>query len=319
MTEAAAIRTEELGKVYRTGFWMRPHTGLADLTIQVQRGEIFGFVGPNGAGKTTTMKIFCGLQRATSGRAWILGRPCDDPAARRALGFLPERPYFYVHLTARELLRFYGQLFDMDPKVRDARIESLLERVSMRRFADVPLGKYSKGMLQRVGLCQALLHDPELIILDEPMSGLDPVGRALVRDVILEERAQGRTVFFSSHVLSDVQSLCDRVAVIVGGRLRSLGTVSELVGDQVRYVDCTFRGLDDAAAAALPGEPQPAGPGQRRVRLAPEQVDAALRSVLAAGGTVLEVQPTRLTLEEVLVGEIQNDQPVNVKTLGVLA
>ncbi|MEL6346112.1 MAG: ABC transporter ATP-binding protein [Myxococcota bacterium] len=313
----AAIRTQGLRKVYRTGFWMRPLVGLASLDLSVNPGEIFGFVGPNGAGKTTTMKIFCGLQQATAGQAWLFGRSVDDPESRRDLGFLPERPYFYSHLSARELLHFYGQLFDMPTGDRTKRIEMLLERVNMTRFADVPLGKYSKGMLQRVGLCQALIHDPQLVILDEPMSGLDPVGRALVRDIILEERAAGRTVFFSSHVLSDVQSLCDRVGIIVGGQLRGLGTVSELIGDHIRFVDCTFAGLPEGFA--LPGEERLAVGDKRRTRLAPEQVDAALSQVLQAGGRVLEVRPERLNLEEVLVDEIQQDKPVDHKRMGVLA
>ncbi len=300
-----AIETKALQKVYRTGFWMRSVVGLKHLDLQVRSGEVFGFVGPNGAGKTTTMKIFCGLQRATSGTATILGRSCADPRSRHHLGFLPERPYFYEHLSARELLHFYGQLFSLPRAVRTQRIGELLERVDMSHSADVPLGKYSKGMLQRVGLCQTLLHDPDLIILDEPMSGLDPVGRALVRDLILEEQARGRTIFFSSHILSDVQSLCDRVAIIIKGELRGVGTVAELIGDQVRCVECTFTGLPDAVR--LPGELRRAEGGRRRYRLDPEQVDATIAAVLQAGGRVVEVSPIRLSLEEVLVDEIRGE------------
>jgi len=227
-----ALRTEKLGKTYRVGFFMRRVEGLRDLDLEVNAGEAFGFIGPNGAGKTTTIKILMGLHKATTGTAEIFGVPVTEAKSRRRVGFLPERPYFYEHLTAREVLHFYGQLFDMDADLRRDRIEMLLNRVQLERFADVTLAKYSKGMLQRVGLCQALLHDPDLIVLDEPMSGLDPVGRALVRDLILEQRELGKTVFFSSHILSDVEAICDRVAILVGGELRESGKLKDVVADR---------------------------------------------------------------------------------------
>ena len=226
------IRTSQLTKSYRTGFWMRQVVGLLPLDLEVRKGEIFGFVGPNGAGKTTTIKILVGLHAATSGSAEIFGSSVQDPRSRQRLGFLPERPYFYQHLSPQELLDFHGQLCRMERSVRRGRAESLLERVGLTRFADVPLRKFSKGMLQRVGLCQALLHQPDILILDEPMSGLDPLGRALVKELILEERERGATVFFSSHILHDVETLCDRVSILVKGELRALGTTAELLGDQ---------------------------------------------------------------------------------------
>jgi ABC-2 type transport system ATP-binding protein len=227
-----ALKTENLGKVYRVGFFMRRVEALKNLNLEVKPGEAFGFIGPNGAGKTTAIKILMGLHRQTSGSAHLFGESVDNVNARRRVGYLPERPYFYVHLSAREVLHFYGQLFEMDPKVRTRRIEMLLERVQLTRFADVTLSKYSKGMLQRVGLCQSLLHDPDLIVLDEPMSGLDPVGRALVRDLIIEQRESGKTVFFSSHILSDVEAICDRVAILVGGELRESGSIEDVVRDR---------------------------------------------------------------------------------------
>ena len=232
-----AMEAKGLGKVYRSGFFMTRIEALSGLDLAVEPGEIFGFVGPNGAGKTTTIKIFAGLQRATAGEARIFGVSCNDPRSRRRLGFLPERPYFYQHLSAREALRFYGELCELETAVNRRRSEELLERVDLVRFADVPLRKYSKGMLQRVGLCQALLHDPELVILDEPMSGLDPMGRALVAQLIREEQERGRTVFFSSHILHDVQTLCDRVAVLVGGELRAMGPISELLPEGATLED----------------------------------------------------------------------------------
>lgn len=311
------IRTEQLSKTYRTGFWMRPVVGLVSLDMEVHKGQIFGFIGPNGAGKTTTIKMLMGLQAATGGRAWIFDRPMEDPEARRKVGFLPERPYFYEHLSANELLHFYGQLFDVPAALRNERIPRLLERVDLTRFADVPLRKYSKGMLQRVGLCQALLHDPELVVLDEPMSGLDPVGRAMVRDIILEERAAGRTVFFSSHILSDVEALCDRVAIIVRGEARGIGTVAELIGDRVRHVDCVFSGVPELA---LGGEDAGARrEGERLVRLQPEAVDAAVDAVRKAGGRVVSINPVRESLENVLLTEVERARPVDHKRLGVLS
>ena len=298
------IEIRGLSKTYRTGFWMRPIMALKPLTLDVYAGEIFGFVGPNGAGKTTTIKTLCGLQLPTEGSANILGIPCTDPNSRRQLGFMPERPYFYVHLTARELLNFYGQLFELPDQVRKRRIGELLERVGLTAFADVPLGGYSKGMLQRAGLCQTLMHDPKLIILDEPMSGLDPVGRALVRDLILEEKARGCTVFFSSHILSDVQSLCDRVSILVKGELRGVGTVDELIGDSVRHVDAIFGGLEEDPA--LEGSLLHREGRRWRYRLAPDKVDAAIAAVRRAGGTVIEIHPVRQDLEQVLVDQIQH-------------
>ena len=269
----------------------------------MRRGEIFGFIGPNGAGKTTTIKILMGLHAATSGRAWILGVPHDRPEARRRVGYLPERPYFYEHLTARELLDFYGRLLDMPAADRKARADALLERVGLARAADEALRRYSKGMLQRVGLCQALLNRPDLVVLDEPMSGLDPLGRALVRDLILEEAAEGRTIFYSSHILHDVETLSDRVAILVGGRLRGVGRVSDLLGRQVESVDCTFSGADPVP---VPGATLVRSDADSHtLRLPPDAVDGAVRAALDAGRHVLSVQPLRRTLEDALIGEVR--------------
>lgn len=307
------IKAEKLRKVYRAGFWMRPVVGLEGLDLDVRRGEVFGIVGPNGAGKTTAIKILTGLQSATSGQAWILGRPHDLPQTRKHMGFLPERPYFYEHLSGRELLDFYGRLFDMPQKQRARRIEELLERVDLTRFADVPLRKYSKGMVQRVGLCQSIIHDPDLLILDEPMSGLDPLGRALVRDVILEERARGATVCFSSHIMSDVQSLSDRVAIIVRGCLRGVGTVDQLIGDRVRHVEVRFSGRVETPGAVLRSDD-----ASTTVRLAPDDVDPTLARIMEGGGRVIEVLPVRDSLETVLLDEVERAVPVDHKRLGVL-
>ena len=304
-----------LRKVYRSGFWRIPYVGLESLDLEVMRGEIFGFIGPNGAGKTTTIKCLMGLQHATAGQAKLLGCDFRKPDARARVGFLPERPYFYQHLTAREFLNFYARLFDLDRNVRTRRIGELLERVDLNRFADVPLRAYSKGMLQRAGLAQALINDPELVVLDEPMSGLDPLGRALVRDVIFEERERGRTVFFSSHILADVELIADRVGILVRGELRGCGSMAELVGRQVRHVDCTFKVDEDHS---LPGTVVRREGQTVTQRLDPEEVDATIDAVRQAGGTVLEVHQARQTLEALLVDEMERANPVDKKRLGVL-
>ena len=296
----AAIRTVALCKEYRSGFWMRRVRSLHGIDLKVENGESFGFVGPNGAGKTTTIKILAGLLEATSGEAEILGQPASDPSARFRLGFLPERPYFYVHLSAREVLRFYGKLFELPEAVLSQRIEALLERTDMTYAASEPLGTYSKGMLQRIGLCQTLLHEPELIILDEPMSGLDPIGRALVRDIITQEKEKGKTIFFSSHVLSDVESICDRIAIIVGGKIRGVGSIDDIVGTEEPFVDCHVRGIESLSQGTI----------VRRFgeivvfRVGHEVISEVLAEVQQKQGQIREVVPVRRTLEEVLVDEV---------------
>ncbi|MFN7144373.1 MAG: ABC transporter ATP-binding protein [Myxococcota bacterium] len=321
-----AIRTEKLGKTYRSGFWRIPYVGLVDLDLEVPEGTCFGFIGPNGAGKTTTIKMLMSLQKATAGRAWIHGVEVPLPESRRRIGFLPERPYFYEHLTAREFLDFYGRLAEVPSPERGRRVERLLERVDLARFRDVPLGKFSKGMLQRAGLAQALVNEPDLLVLDEPMSGLDPLGRVLVRDLILEERRRGRTVFFSSHVLADVEALCDRVAMVVGGKLRGQGTVSELLGSTIAHVDVVVMGVaeigaaPDAADASKRVWPMSKAPGARlQRRLDPDAVDPFLDAARAVGGSIVSVVPSQRTLEHVLLDEVERARPVNAKRLGVLA
>lgn len=308
-----AIRIRGLSKTYRSGFWRIPFSGLRDLTLDVPASTSFGFVGPNGAGKTTTIKTLMGLQRPTGGEAFIHGVPIADPASRKRVGFLPERPYFYEHLTAGEFLDFYGRLCEVPSAERESRIVRLLERVDLARFRKVPLGKFSKGMLQRAGLAQALIGDADLLILDEPMSGLDPLGRVLVRDIILEERRAGKTVFFSSHILSDIEAICDRVAIVVGGELRGQGTVAELIHQTVVHVDCEVRVRTDVGGEVLRHDGE-----VRALRVPAGEVDALLARVLAAGGSVRSVTPHAKTLEEVLLDEVERAKPVVAKRLGVL-
>ena len=217
----AAIEILGLEKNYLVGFFhRRPKLALRPLHLTVEEGEVFGFLGPNGAGKTTTLKLLMGLVFPTAGTARILSMDLDDPRVKAQIGFLPEQPYFYDYLTAQELLEYYAQLSGVPGNQRSHRVEQMLGRVGLKDAARVQLRKFSKGMLQRVGLAQAILHDPKLVFLDEPMSGLDPMGRREVRELIQQLRSEGKTVFFSTHILSDAEALCDRVAVIHQGELR---------------------------------------------------------------------------------------------------
>src|ERR1700686_1838978 len=241
-----AIEISGLEKIYNAGFWRkRSKRALRPLTLAVEEGEIFGFLGPNGAGKTTTLKILMGLVFPTAGNARILGMELADPRMKAQIGFLPEQPYFYDHLTARELLRYYGQLSGVDGKQLSHKVEAVLAQVRLRESANVQLRKFSKGMLQRAGIAQAILHDPKVVFLDEPMSGLDPVGRREVRDIIQELKQQGRTVFFSTHILSDAEMLCDRVAVLVGGKLQGVGSPDQIVSFGVHGTGILFEAREE--------------------------------------------------------------------------
>ncbi|MDE2179586.1 MAG: ABC transporter ATP-binding protein [candidate division NC10 bacterium] len=233
------IETENLTKEYRVGFWQKRVRVLSDLSLSVSQGEIFGYLGPNGAGKTTTLKLLMSLVEPTSGEARIFGRPAGDVAAKAQVGFLPEQPYFYEYLTGRELLNYYGQLAGLRRSDRRDRVAELAGRVGIDSALDLSLRKYSKGMLQRLGLAQALLHDPQLVLLDEPMSGLDPIGRREVRDLLLRLKEDGKTVFFSSHIIPDVETVCDRVGILVGGRLVAQGSLDELGDTKVGSIEVT--------------------------------------------------------------------------------
>ena len=308
----AAIEVVDLRKTYRTPLRRRRVEALRGVTFTVERGHIFGFVGPNGAGKTTTIRALMGLVRPTGGRASLLGEPIPSRAARARVGFLPEAPYFYDYLTVAELLDLVGRLFGLPTAVRKRRADELIDRVGLAGARAQSLKKFSKGMLQRAGLAQALMNDPELVVLDEPMSGLDPIGRKEVRDLILELRDRGKTVFFSTHILSDVEAITDRVAIIAGGRLRAHGTPGELVRQAVLGVDVAVRLAADADAGALTA-------GAAKVRRlgdelaltlpADADVDAWLSRAHAAGARVVSVAPRHETLEELFLREVTDAAP----------
>lgn len=296
-----AILVEGLTKQFRSGWPGQPAvTALAGLSLSVRRGEIYGFLGPNGAGKTTTLKILMGLMKAGGGKAEVLGKPAGHVASRRGIGFLPESPYFYDYLTAEEFLAFYGHLAGLDGAGLKRRVEALLDLVGLAEARDRQLRKFSKGMLQRIGLAQALIHDPELVILDEPMSGLDPIGRKQVRDLILALREQGKTVFFSTHIIPDVEVMCDRVGIVVKGKLLASGTVEELVG-RSRQVEIACEGLKLEAVPAITaahGMVRSRGTQSVVVVSEPDRVEGLLSVLRGHGVQLVSIATQRGSLEE---------------------
>ena len=299
----AAIRIEELTKDYTIGFWRtRQYRALDRLTLDIEAGEVFGFLGPNGAGKTTTLKLLMQLIFPTSGRAEILGRPAGDLAIRQRIGFLPENPSFYDYLTAEELLNYFGQLFGYGAADRRKRVGALLDRVGIGAERRLQLRRFSKGMIQRVGIAQALLNDPEVVFLDEPMSGLDPLGRRDVRALILELRDQGRTVFFSSHILSDAEALCRRVAVVAGGRLAASGRLSDILAFQVRGWELVVSNVTPSVLERVTPFVRRAteiSAGRYTLELSLDQSpDRILSELVATGAALVSLNPLRDTLED---------------------
>src|SRR3954462_15074100 len=284
----AALSTFELSKDYAVGFWRkRPYRALDRLTLEVQSGEVFGFLGPNGAGKTTTLKLLMQLVFPTSGRAEILGRPLGDLAVKHRIGYLPENPYFYDYLTAEELLVYFASLFGYRGAERRTRASRLLDEVGLGAERRLQLRKFSKGMLQRVGIAQALINDPELVIFDEPMSGLDPLGRREMRALILGLRDRGCTVFFSSHVLADAEALCSRVAILARGRLMTAGRLADILGFQIRGGEVLAATVTDTLAHALQPRARRMvrlGEGRYTIELPPDPPPDRIVADLAAGG-----------------------------------
>lgn len=312
----AAIEILGLSKTYSVGFWRkRPKCALQPLHLKVEEGEIFGFLGPNGAGKTTTLKLLMGLIFPTSGSAKILGREWTAPEVKAQIGFLPEQPYFYDYLTAGELLEYYAQLSGVPAKERTLRVRSVLERVGLPDASGIQLRKFSKGMLQRVGIAQTILHEPKVIFLDEPMSGLDPMGRREVRDLIEQQKREGRTVFFSTHILSDAEALCDHVAIIHKGELRGVGAVAELTSSVLGKVELVWQGnLIPASLKALGAECHTSGDAVRVV-VPEEKQDATMDMVRREGLHLISVTPVRTSLEDYFVQKLKPEE----KMTGVTA
>jgi ABC-2 type transport system ATP-binding protein len=307
------VQIEGLRKVFRVGFWGKRVTAVDRLSLDVRRGEVYGFLGPNGAGKTTTLKILMGLIYPSGGSATLLGRPIGDQIAKAKVGFLPEAPYFYDYLTGREFLSFYGHLFGLWGVTLEKRMDELLEAVGMVHARDLQLRKFSKGMLQRVGIAQALINDPELVVLDEPMSGLDPVGRKEVRDLILRLKESGKTVLFSSHILHDAELLCDRVAMILKGQLVASGHVAELIDPGTTHsVEMVIDSLSPEGLEHLrPLTEKVVVQGDRILAVLkhPRGVDTALDIVRAAKATLISLTPHKSSLEELFIRLVKEQQP----------
>ncbi len=302
----AAIEILGLEKTYSVGFWRKkPRYGLRPLSLAIEEGEVFGFLGPNGAGKTTTLKLLMGLIFPTAGTARILGMELDDPKMKAQIGFLPEQPYFYDYLTARELLEYYGQLSGVDPKQRSRKVDEVLQRVGLPDVGGVQLRKFSKGMLQRVGIAQAILHDPKVLFFDEPMSGLDPMGRREVRDLMEQLKHEGKTIFFSTHILSDAEALCDRVAIIHQGELRGVGAVVDLTSSVHGRVELVWHGTAvPASLRALGAECHITGNTVRAV-LSEANQDTALEALRRERLRLISVTPVRTSLEDYFMQKLQ--------------
>lgn len=303
-TTDVVVEVRSLAKTFIAN-WTRKRTVAVDgISFQVRRGEVFGFLGPNGAGKTTTLKMLMGLLYPSQGEARLLGEAAGSLAAKSKTGYLPENPYFYDYLSAVEFLQMVGRIYGMSAPDCRARMDSLLDQVGLSMAKHRAMRSYSKGMLQRVGLAQALMSDPELVVLDEPMSGLDPIGRREVRDLIDSLRKRGKTVVFCTHILADAELLCDRVAIIVKGKIRQIGRLDELLGQNVHRVDLQWRAEPDVADKLCKLFPESRRSGEATWQYSTQgekQAAQALRSVVQEGGQLISMTPHRPTLEEIFV------------------
>jgi ABC-2 type transport system ATP-binding protein len=310
-----AIEIQGLSKTYAVGFWkkqMRP--ALRSLSLNVMAGETFGFLGPNGAGKTTTLKLLMGIIFPTSGSATILGKDFHDPEVKRKIGFLPEQPYFYDYLSAPELLDYYARLSGVPAATRTRRIGELLGRVGLSDIGTKQLRKFSKGMLQRVGIAQAIIHDPEVVFLDEPMSGLDPVGRHAVRELIQSLKDEGKTIFFSTHILSDAEALCDRVAVIHKGELRGVGVVNDFRSSVAETTEVIWLGANALPAVNDLLTDVHTTSDMVRGTVQSANLDRLLEKLRAQQARLISVTPIQRTLEDYFLSKTREEEKEAVRS-----
>ncbi|MEE8558102.1 MAG: ABC transporter ATP-binding protein [Myxococcota bacterium] len=307
----SAIRARGLTKTFRSGFLLRPVPAVRGVDLEVREGEIFGFIGPNGSGKTTTIKMLAGLIHPTRGEAWIHDIPVSNPRSRTRLGFLPEGTYFHDYLTGREFLRMHLRLVGAPRSECRARADELLERVGLSHAPDLQLRRYSKGMRQRVGLAQALAGDPSLVILDEPMSGLDPIGRKDIRDLILALREEGKTVFFSSHILADAEMICDQVAILLHGQIRQHGYLHDLLGQEILGIELVVEGLDEGLWQELSAQATRSvaqGPRHLFEFGTEQEAEKALDRIREAGARLRSFTPRRRSLEDLLLEGVREER-----------
>lgn len=308
-----AIEISGLSKSYPSGFWSRKlKPALLPLNLTIPQGETFGFLGPNGAGKTTTLKLLMGITFPTSGSATILGKDFRDPEIKRKIGFLPEQPYFYDYLSAPELLDYYAQLSGVPTAGRKQRVAELLERVGLGDAGNKHLRKFSKGMLQRVGIAQAIIHDPEVIFLDEPMSGLDPLGRHEIRELIQGLKDAAKTIFFSTHILSDAEALCDRVGVIHKGELRGVGVVKDLRSSAAGKTEMIWEGANALAGIGNYALESHVTGDMVRAIISSDSTDAVLDRLRQQHAKLISVTPLHGTLEQYFLARTSDKEPVSV-------
>ena len=306
---APAIETQSLTKEYPHGFLhLKRKTSLENLTMQVEDGEVFGFLGPNGAGKSTTIKLLMGIIFPTAGSAQILGKPVSDVGMHQDIGYLPEQPYFYDYLTAAEVLDYFVRFHGFSAAERKERVQKILRKVGLETAGKIQLRRFSKGMLQRVGLAQAIVHDPKLLILDEPMSGLDPVGRREVRDIILELKNAGKTILFSTHILSDAETLCDRVGVIAGGQLRGVGAPGSIVGVKSLGMEIIFELTGSGAQIEKVRAKATKSGANYRMSVSEAELYAALEELRGASATIISVTQIKPTLEDFFMELVGKDR-----------
>ena len=302
--------TEALSKTYRAGAWRRPVRALHELDLRVEQGSVFGLLGPNGAGKTTLAKLLLGIVSPTGGRATVLGRPPGDVGAKARIGYLPENHRYPSHLTGEQVLHYFGRLSGMDSATRTRRVEDLLRRVRMEEWRRVRVSRYSKGMMQRLGMAQAILNEPDFLLLDEPTDGVDPIGRREIRDLLLEQRERGATVFLNSHLLSEVERICDRVAILKDGRMVREGSVDDLTRARSVY-EIVVRGLKPEIVPALHAAVPDVKLNGNRLEAATDEdgLNRLIDALRQRGVVITAVLPGRESLEEVFVKVIGEEDP----------